>query len=321
VPAVADLLTPEPITQADLSLPVLRNHSTQSVTTIDGWGAALFGLPFLAAGFCTLLVAVNAIGAQKHAPDWLIGVIGSLFFLAGLFLFVHGFHGVIRKHSYFREAARNPNQPWLFDYHWDRTGIGFSAAMEVVRRLMMACAWTAFISIFVYIGFTARGAWPFAAFGSLFGLLGLVFWYRCGAMLLDFLRYGNSRLDFGSFPFFLGGRLHAELRAPRHLDSLDELTLIFRCVQERYVTTGMGNERTQQVVYYEVYKDSVTLDRTRLAGYSGAGIPVEFPIPPDKPQTFLARRPPLYWEIEAVGKAANGPAFAASFLVPVYKSS
>jgi hypothetical protein len=321
VPAVADLLTPEPLTQADLSLPVLRNHNTQSVTTIDGWAAALFGLPFLAAGFCTLLVAGNVIGAQKHAPDWLIGVIGSLFFLAGLFFFVHGVHGAFRKQRYLREAARNPNQRWLFDYHWDRAGIGFSAAMEVVKRLIMACAWTAFISIFVYIGFTARGAWPFAAFGSLFGLLGLVFWYRCGAMLFDYLRYGNSRLDFGAFPFFVGGRLEARLRAPRHVDSLDELTLNFRCVQERYITSGAGQERTQQVVCYEVYKDSLTLDRTRLAAVAGDGIPVEFPIPPDKPQTFLARRPPVYWEIEAIGKAASGPSFAASFLVPEYKSS
>ncbi|HKS82338.1 MAG TPA: hypothetical protein VJR23_12615 [Candidatus Acidoferrales bacterium] len=321
MPSTLELLGPDAVTQSQLSETVLFNHRTQSAVALDGWSSALFGLPFMAAGLCTYLVAANSLPARKHAPDWLIFVIASLFFLAGSFLFAHGLRGVIRRKSYLRHAAANPNQPWLYDFHWDRSGISFSAFADMLRRFAAACGWTAFISIFVYIGFTVRGAWPFAIGGLVFGLFGLVFWYRWLMMLMDLLRYGNSRLEFGSFPFFLGGKLEARLRAPRHLASLDELTLTFRCVQERYVTSGAGNNRSQQVVCYELYKDSVSLDRRRLAASAGGSIPVDFPIPPGQPSTFLTKSPPFYWEIEAIGKSVTGPAYEATFLVPVYKPS
>lgn len=320
MPTALDLLSADPVTQSESNQPVLRNHRTQSVVAMDGWSSALFGLPFLAAGICCYLAAANAIPAKKHAPDSLILLIASFFFLAGLLMFTHGIHGVIRKKSFLRRAALHPNEPWLYDYHWDRAGIGFSAFADMLRRLAVACGWTAFISIFAFIGLTVRGAGPFAAFAFLFGLFGLYFWYRWFAMLMDLLRYGNGRLEFGSFPFLLGGKLEARLRAPRHLASLDELTLTFRCVQERYVISGVGNNRSQQVVCYELYKDSVSLDRGRLTAFVGGSIPVDFPIPPDQPSTILTKTPPIYWEIEAIGKSRVA-GYEATFLVPVYKSS
>lgn len=320
MPSTLELLGPDPVTQSQLSETVLLNHRTLSAVALDGWSSTLFGLPFMAAGMCTYLVAANALPAKKHAPDSLIILIASLFCLAGLFFFAHGLHGVIRRKSYLRHAATNPNQPWLYDYHWDRSGISFSAFADMLRRFAAACGWTAFISIFIFIGFTVRGAWPFAIGGLIFGLFGLVFWYRWFTMLMDLLRYGSSRLEFGSFPCFLGGKLGARLRAPRHLASLDELTLTFRCVQERYVTSGSGSNGSQQVVCYELYKDSVSLDRGCLAASDGGGIPVDFPIPPDRPSTFLTKSPPIYWEIEAIGKS-RAVGYEAAFLVPIYKPS
>jgi len=320
LPTTLELLGPDPVTQSQRNETVLSNHRTQSAVAIDGWSSALFGLPFLAAGICCYLAAANAISAKKHAADSLILLIASLFFLAGLFLFAHGIHGVVHKKSFLRHAALHPNELWLCDYRWDRSGFTFSAFADMFRRLAAACAWTAFISIFAFIGLTVRGAWPFAVGALIFGLFGLYFWYRWFTMLMDLLRYGNSRLEFASFPFFLGGKLEARLRAPRHLASLDELTITFRCVQERYVVSGVGNNRSQQVVCYELYKDSTSLDRGQLAALVSGSIPVEFPIPPDQPSTLLTKTPPIYWEIEAIGKS-RAVGYEATFLVPVYKSS
>ncbi len=297
--------------------PALPNHPTQSATTIDGGRSALFGFPFCIAGLATTAVGLNYIKAHKHAPDWAILVFGGMFFLAGLFLLVHGIRGMIRKAVYQRGVAQLPGQPWLFDHHWHKEGASFSAFNAMLSRLMGALLWNAFLTPFFWIGVTQGGTWIFAIFASLFALIGLILWVRWVQMLGDLFRYGNSFLAYDEFPYFLGGTLRASLRAPKHLEAIETLTLTLRCVQERYVTTGSGNNRTSQVVCYELYKDVATLDHDRLASFQGAGIPLEFALPADRQSTLLAEPPPTYWEIEARGKA-KGADYEAYFLVPVY---
>ena len=298
----------------------LRNHRTQSATAIDGWKSVLMGLPFLAAGVAIVLVALGVLHARKNAPDWLIGMLGTMFGAAGLFLLIHGLRGVIRRRAYLAEAANRPNEPWLFDYHWRREGIAFSAFGEMLKRLMAALVWTAFLTPFAWVGLNAKGGWPFLIAVGFFGLIGLVFWYRWLAMLFDLLRYGNSFLSYSSFPFFLGGDLNVHLRITRHLSEMDELAIRFRCVEEKYVTRGTGRNRSTQVVCYELYGESATMTRERLAACVNGEIPIEFKIPKEQQSTKLSATPPIYWEIEAKGKA-RGADYEAVFLVPVYKSA
>jgi len=300
--------------------PVLLNHRTQSATTINGWGSALFGVPFMTAGVFISLVAFNSIHARKNAPNWLIGIVAGMFFFGGVFFFLHGIHGVMRKAAYRREAAQRPSEPWLYDFHWRREGIAFSAFDDMLERLLAAMVWTTFLVPFAWVGMNVRGAWPFLAAVAIFGLLGLIFWFRWAQMLFDLVRYGNSFLIYESLPFALGGTLRARLRSPHHISAIDQLTLTLRCVQEKYVTSGTGQNRTTNVVCYEIYKDVTTCDRNRLTGLAGNDIPIEFRLPADEPATNLAATPPTYWEIEAKGKA-SGVDYEAVFLVPVYKVS
>ncbi|MGC2332434.1 MAG: hypothetical protein WA581_13345 [Candidatus Acidiferrales bacterium] len=299
--------------------PVLLNHPTQSATAIDGWKSALFGVPFMAAGAFAGLAALDRFNALKHAPDWLIGIIAGMFFFGGLFFFVHGLRGMVRKARWRRERARFPSEPWLYDFHWHREGVAFSAFDEMVKRLFAALLWNVFLVPFVWAGM--RGAWPLLVGAAFFGLFGLAFWYRWWTMLLDVLRYGNSHLSYEGFPYSLGGPLRAQLRTPHHVETIDELTLTLRCVQEKYVTTrGPDNHSQTQVVCYELYSDVATLDRARIASLASGPLPVEFRVPTGRPQTNLAATPPTYWEIEAKGKA-RGADYLAYFLVPVYKTS
>ncbi len=299
---------------------VLLNHPAQSSTTINGVWAALLGMPFCAAGMGIGVAGFNPVHANKHAPAWLILMFGGMFLSVGLFLVLHGVRGMIRKAIWKREAAEYPGQPWLFDYHWPKEGASFSAFKAMLGRLLAAVIWNAFLIPFFWIGITQRGTFIFAIFAGLFWLAGLLFWARWWAMLRDLVRYGNSFLAYDEFPYFLGGRLRARLRAPRHLAEIDTLMLTLRCVQERYVTSGSGKDRNTQVVCYELYKDEASMDRDRLANYVGGDIPVEFQIPGDKLPTVLADAPPTYWEIEARGKA-RGAEYEAYFLVPVYQRS
>lgn len=299
---------------------VLPNHRTQSATTINGWSSAFFSLPFLAVGIAIGLVALNKFHANKQSPNWLIGIIGGMFFFGGLFFFVHGLRGVIRKHIYQREAAQHPSDLWLCDHHWHRDGVSFSAFDDMLKRLLAALMWTVFLAPFAWVGLNVRGAWPFLVAVAIFGVLGLIFWFRWAQMLLDLLRYGNSFLAYDEFPYGLGSTLRARLRSPHHVSDIDELTVTLRCVQEQYVTTGTGRDRTTNVVCYELYSDVATYDRDRLAGLAGNDIPVEFRVPADQPTTNLTATPPIYWEIEANGKS-KGVDYEAVFLVPIYKVS
>jgi hypothetical protein len=305
--------------------PALPNYPPQSVTTVDGLSAAIFGLPFLAAGGFIALAATNMIhvtrrGTSVHAPNWLVLAIGGIFFSAGFFLFVHGVRGMIRKAIYNRKARQAPGQPWLFDFHWRQEGINFSAFNTMLGRLVAALVWNGFLVPFFWIGYTQRGAWLFFAVASLFALLGIFFWIRWAQMLAELLRYGNSFLAYDEFPYFLGGSLRAHLRAPRHLSVINNLTLTLRCIQERYVTTGTGSDRSSRAVCYELYKDILTFDQQRLANFVGAAIPVEFHIPSEKLPSMLAATPPTYWAVEVRGEAP-GADYEAYFLVPVYGRS
>ena len=198
--------------------PALLNHPTQSATAIDGWKSALFGVPFLTVGFFIGRAALNQVDSPKSAPVWVIGIFAGMFFFGGLFFFVHGLRGIARKAAWKRAAARMPSAPWLYDFHWHREGIAYSALDEMVKRLLGALVWNAFVLLFAWIGM--QGPWPFLIGAAIFGLLGLIFWYRWWTMLLDLLRYGNSYLSYEGFPYSLGGPLHAQLRPPRHVSEI-----------------------------------------------------------------------------------------------------
>jgi hypothetical protein len=299
--------------------PILENHPTQSATTIDGWRSTLFGIPFIAAGVWISLAAFGFLSVRKHAPDWVIGIIGPLFLLGGLFFLIHGLRGTVSKMQYLRDAAQRSGQPWFYDFHWSQEGIAFSAFNTMLERLLAALGWNAFLIPFFWIGLSVREARVLLIFSSLFAVLGLSFWYRWAQMLADLLRYGNSFLTYDSFPYLLGGTLRARLRAAHHVSDMDALTFTLRCIQEHYVTTGSG-KRSTRVVCYELYKDTATLSRDRLAGLAGGEIPVEFRLPDNQPTTSLSSVPPVYWEIEARGQF-RGVSYEAYFLVPIYKAS
>jgi len=297
--------------------PVLANHRSQTTTTLNGWSSTLFGVPFMVAG---VWIAWFALARRIETPGWLIALVAGMFFFGGAFFTVHGVRGVIRQTTYARAAAAHPSEPWLSDFHWRREGIVFSAFEDMLGRLLAAMVWTTFLVPFAWVGLNVRGAWPFLAAVGIFGLLGLIFWFRWAQMLLDLLLYGNSYLTYESFPFPLGGTLRALLRSPHHVSTIDQLTLTLRCVQEKCVATGSGSDRSTRVVCYEIYRDVMTCDRDRLTTLRGNDIPIEFRLPSDQPSTHLAATPPIYWEIEAKGRA-RGVHYEAVFLVPVYKLS
>jgi hypothetical protein len=310
----ADVMRQQMLGATSVNAPVLQDHPAQSTTTIDRWTSVFFGSLFLLCGGFILSVALHLIPGKKNAPDSLIGLIGSFFFFGGLFFVVHGIHGLIRRALYDRQIAAQPSQPWLADYHWHREGFSFSAFQAMMARLAAAIFWYAFLVPFFWVGITQRGTRVFLFGAGLFALLGLFFWVRWAKMLRDLLHHGNSFLAFDAFPYFLGGTFQARLRAPRHLDALEELTVTLRCVQERYVERGFGNNRSTEVACFELYKDVATFNHEQLIGAASSYLPISFRLPENQPTTRLTDTPPTYWEIEA-----RGGDYQAYFLIPAYR--
>jgi hypothetical protein len=299
--------------------PVLTNHPTQSATTIDGWPSALLGLPFLIAGVLIEAVAFDVTHAPRDVPPWVGGLIGGMFVFGGLSFLIHGLRGVVRRAAYVREVRQRPDQPWMYDFHWRQDGVTFSAFGTMLGRLMAALVWYAFLAPFFWVGLNANGGGAFLVFAALFGLLGLVFWFRWLQMLAELVRYGNSFLQYDTFPYALGGTMSAQLRTDRHFAVIQELVVTFRCVEEKYVTSGTGRN-SRVVLCYELYKDAATFRRDQLTAFAAGVLPLQFRIPGDQPTTALASQPPIYWEIEARGTAPDAD-YEAYFLVPVYKIS
>lgn len=309
-----DMLRQQMTCSAAVNGPVLPDHPTQSATTIDRWTSVFFGALFLGCGGFILSAGLHGISGKKHEPVVPAGFIGAIFFLAGMFFVVHGIQGLIRRARYRREIAAQPTQPWLADYPWHREGFRFSAFQEMMSRLAGAIFWYAFLVPFFWIGMTQRGARVFLFGAGLFALFGLFFWVRWAKMLVDLLHHGNSFLTFDAFPYFVGGGFQARLRAPRHLESIQELTVTLRCVQERYVERGFGNNRSTAVACFELYKDVATFNHDQLVGAGSSYLPIAFRLPENQPTTRLSETPPTYWEIEA-----RGEDYQAYFLIPVYR--
>ena len=104
----------------------LRGHSAISPTTIYGWPAVLFSLPFVGVGIIIVLVALDIIhvnDAKFNASREIVGCIGGLFALAGLSLLVHGLSSLAAQRKKVFLDQQFPGEAWHADHPWNPQGI------------------------------------------------------------------------------------------------------------------------------------------------------------------------------------------------------
>jgi hypothetical protein len=128
-------------------------------------------------------------------------------------------------------------------------------------------------------------------------------------------KYGRGVAHLGRFPFRRGSTLELHVEAPRALPQHAVATATLRCIQERYVTTGAGEDRSTTVHLFEVYRDTAPAELIN-AGPRRA-LKVSFAVPSDVPTTDLSSRPCRYWEVD-VEAITDGVDYGARFLVPIY---
>ena len=149
-------------------------------------------------------------------------------------------------------------------------------------------------------------------------LLDLAFGLGGGYYFLNnlgmFLKYGNSRLRFGNFPFLLGDKLSVILvDLPSEINQF-QLDLI--CIEEKYEIHQRGQERESKVVCYQLYHESRTLSGREVVASGKLSLEWDLPGDPELAST-LSQRPARFWELE-VKADTPGVDYHSSFLLPVY---
>jgi hypothetical protein len=174
-----------------------------------------------------------------------------------------------------------------------------------------------FLAPFHWVGFVAPdGALMFGVVALLFDAAAAALLWRAVYLFARRLKYGSGRALFARFPFRPGSTVEVHLEAPQALPQHAVATATLRCIQERYVTRGSGDDKATSVVCFEKYRDVATAPLVS-SGAGARALRVRFDLPPDVPTTDLASRPCRYWEVD-VEASTDGVDYAARFLVPVY---
>jgi hypothetical protein len=297
----------------------LNNRQPVSRTTIHGWPSFFFGLPFAGMGTFILLMGLGKIEVDPgkvHAPMWIIALFGLLFVLAGLSFIWHGLDGVRRKAKIKIVKTTRASSPWLWDYEWQALGISDNKLKKVMHGLIMLIVVGAFLAPFHWWAFVSdEGSFMVKAmvvfFDLVFGLGGGYYFLNNLAL---FLKYGNSRLRFSSFPFLLGDTLSVVLVGLP--SEINQLQLNLRFIEEQYETRGSGRNKESRVVCYQLYHEERILRGREVAPSGKLSLEWDLPNEPEMTST-LSQRPARFWELE-VKADTPGVDYHSRFLLPVY---
>jgi hypothetical protein len=277
----------------------------------------LIGIVFAAIGTIVVLLSLDFIKVNSPSmpsPRWPICVWGAILGVTGLAGLANGVSAARRVARKRRLSRLCPLEPWLADFTWDPTGLTTRVRSDVSCRLCGELFAVPFVFPFWYSSFYTGGSIFGRVISLGFELAALAVVIHAGFLLLRWLKYGDSRLQFDRFPFFLGEVLAATLIPDKGIRGCRRVTFTLRCIQEPIEASG-GQEDSEAC--YQIWASTFEVAQPGDM-VAGRPIPVTFLLPDDPALgTALADRPPRYWEVE-VAAATPGIAYKARFLVPVY---
>ena len=299
----------------------LKGHKPLSRTTLHGWPAIIFGLAFFFAGLPILAIGMGWINYSKssiHAPLWVIGICGGLFATCGVWLMLHGAWGLHRLWNMSHGKQQFPDSPWLWDYPWQAQASTDNKFKESLSSVAALAVFGAFLAPFNWIAFVSNSAGLF--WQILTGFFDVIILLGVGGYLLknvgQFLTFGNGRVSFQDFPFFLGQKMHLTIeRLP-----IDISTVQFnlRCIEEAYEIRERdgGRKRESIVVCYQIYHDAQTIRGEQVT--ETGGLRCAWNLPDDKHLSSTpSERPATFWELEVQGERP-GLDYHSRFLLPIY---
>jgi len=300
----------------------LRNKPARRPGGYGGFTTTLFGLPFIGAGVAIMLIAADVIKVDPdsiHAPRWVLGLVGFIFFAPGLFISLAGLKGGLARRRAQQRLAQNPKAYWIADYPWNEQGDRERPVRKIIQHCVVGVFLIAFLAPFNYFVFYKGDAPIFAKI--IVGFFDLIPFFVLGSVIykiLQYLKYGVSSIAYQQFPYFLGDTCEIVFDPGRGIGNYNNITFTLHCLREVTVTTGSGKNRSSTTYVYELWSDEFKVEE---AGHHAGGesIPLTFLLPTDRALTTrITDNPrPVYWELE-VHADTPGVDFKAEYLVPVY---
>ncbi|GJL62237.1 MAG: hypothetical protein NPIRA04_08910 [Nitrospirales bacterium] len=298
---------------------LLKERMTLSGMSFKENPSIAVGLLFIVLGLAALS---EALGWREnflystYVPLWIVGVGGIICLSGGLWLTVHGIRDRRRIWNMKHGKQQLSRTPWLWDYPWEARGATDSCLKSALRSLMGLLLFSVVASPFNWMAFFWEGR-SFFLQGTV-GLLDLVIIMSIGGRFLTKLRqyvtFGNSRLDFHDFPYFLGNPMSLTLKnVPSNISTL-HLTL--RCIEEATPCEETKDEISSGIACYQVYNDTQILKRERVQ--PGDNLDLYWMLPEDETLSSTpSERPATYWELE-VTAAGHHLNYQSRFLLPIY---
>jgi len=152
---------------------------------------------------------------------------------------------------------------------------------------------------------------------SLFDLLLISWVIEIVRQFLAALKYGNSRLEYQTFPLLTGGRVGLMWMPPSGLENATSIKFVLRCVEEWEETTGSGKNRGTHLVHEQVWA-ATRITEGPVDCQPNHPIPLSFDVPATAPGSCLSKKKiNVFWELEVCAKSP-GVDFQEQYLVPVY---
>jgi hypothetical protein len=297
------------------------NRPFSRSTAADGGGCLFFfGLIFVAAGLIPILMAVGVLPINpedKNVPHWVPFSAGGIFVMAGMIVIGNSIRAMARRRQLREREAANPNEPWFWDYGWDQRRTSDDGGRRTRQAwfgaIILGIFLTPFNAVFMIekVPFFVRGIIGF------FDLLLLLVLGLAIHQLLQRMKYGSSYIRYDVFPIPLGRQATFFFSNARGIGSFDSFEATLRCIQERIIETGSGEERSRQTHYFELHAESIKIGASGHHRGGNRELELPFQLPEGDYSTHLRSPEPRYWELELLAKTP-GVDYCARFILPVY---
>lgn len=312
--------------EADPSLekfPRKRINETQTRSATAGTPLLyiLMAIPFIGIGL--LFASAAFLNAPKlrtsvGAPEWMIGIIGAMFGLPGLFMFRQGLAELSQRRRRER-ARRGGTEPWIADHDWNPRGITDDSFRRIIGSWSLGLFLAVFMIPFVWWSFFSKQGNAVVIVVTLMFCAVAVFVLGYAVYLtFQWMKYGRSRLSFETFPFFTGKGGTILFFNRRLLSAGVLLRSTLRCLEVRYEQNSSRSNRSPSVVCYQRYVDVRDIGIDIIAEIRPTdGLELSLKFPAGAPPTSLSTQPTIYWEL-VMEAETPGIDFHSSFLLPVY---
>jgi hypothetical protein len=295
----------------------LVGHPALTFLPIPTWACLVIG-PI------ALLLVVATFGVARNADSvmarWVSLGFTIVFGLLGSTLLSAGARRAVRTLRRRRLRRAYPDQPWRWDFEWERDGIADNSPQRIARALFVALFVSGILLPFNAVALYWEGekAWVLWCFVGIFDLVGFFLVLQPLALLANRLKFGRGRIAFDRLPYALGERLCASFALRAFDGSLTGLRATLRCIEERWVSSGTGSNRRTSSACLELYSAEQILDAGAQRG--ARGWTIGFQVPSDLGPTRLSAHPKRYWQLE-IEASTEGPTYTSMFLLPIYESA